>query len=688
MVAALAGVDRAEKHVKAPRYCESCHTVDVSQVHASVHKDLACTACHEARVGQDLHQWALGLFSSTKTTPHGKLDPTRCKSCHTSGTDKAWQIARTHGHIDHVIKADKPLACSACHTWKNHDSAPKPSACPECHKKITTYGAHGIEGHRKIQCLACHNFLADVGGGAVTPAYYCQRCHGGVKNALPSSRFAEVIPAQPITPAMIHGNLKTCALCHQPHQADKKKRFRGQDCTLCHAKVTTEFHNTKMPDRFSCTTCHKPHGPRTSLVTACANCHQQKTASGTTAFKHKRCSQCHKAHEFQATVDGCRDCHADKALVLASWNAQKHDDCTNCHKPHVAVQPQTLCTGCHKGKSAHRHPECTTCHDPHKDASQAKSCGSCHANQMAALSRSVPQHRASTCMTCHQPHAPMAALSACKACHTKQVQLVATAPPPKHKLCLSCHQPHTFAARVSACQNCHHNPTTGAHTGACTQCHQVHGPPIGQKTACSNCHADKNPKGKHSKCTTCHQAAHGPKLKAPLCGTCHEAKATGVAAWRPPTHQTCTNCHQKHDPTNPKTCNQCHLQESKQVAPTKHQCTGCHNVHEAPKNFWSACTKCHSQQVSAVRGRGPTHSACKSCHKPHAFSPPTCTQCHSSLPAAHQIHKAKTRCTDCHETHARKMPSRSDCLKCHQNKTNHYPNAQNCAACHLFKAAQ
>lgn len=684
----LTGVNRAEKHVKDPHFCESCHTKALGQVHASVHKQLLCTACHEAKTGQDLHQWGLGLFSSTKTTPHGKLDPARCKSCHMRGTDEPWQIAKTNGHVDHISKADKPLACSACHTWQEHKSAPKPSSCPECHKKVETYGAHGVEGHRKIPCLACHNYLAEVGNGTLTPAYYCQRCHGGVKNPEPTSRFSEVIPAKAIDSSMIHGNLKTCALCHQPHEKEKAKRLRGEDCTLCHAKVTTEFHNTKMPDRFTCMTCHKPHGPRTSLVTACANCHDKKTEPGTTASAHQRCSQCHKSHEFKADVDGCRDCHADKALVLASWNAQTHDDCTNCHKPHVVEKPASLCMGCHKGKQAHSHPACTTCHDPHKDASQAKSCGGCHGSEMTTLARSVPQHRASTCRTCHNPHAPRAALSGCKACHTKEVQLVATAPPPKHKLCLSCHKPHTFAATVTACSGCHHNPTTGAHTGACARCHEVHGPPIGQKTACANCHADKAPQGKHSKCTTCHKAAHGPELKAPLCGTCHTDKAAGVAAWKPPTHQACTNCHEKHNPTNPKTCNQCHLKETKQIGPPQHKCTSCHEIHKAPTAFWNACTKCHTSQVSAVRGRGPTHSNCSSCHKPHAFTPPTCASCHSSLQAAHQIHKAKAKCTDCHDTHARKMPTRSDCLKCHQNKTDHYPNAQNCAACHLFKAAK
>jgi hypothetical protein len=67
--------------------------------------------------------------------------------------------------------------------------------------------------------------------------------------------------------------------------------------------------------------------------------------------------------------------------------------------------------------------------------------------------------------------------------------------------------------------------------------------------------------------------------------------------------------------------------------------------------------------------------------------PPACTKCHTSLQAAHKV-KGHQRCNSCHETHAKKSPSRKDCLTCHQDKQTHFPNAQNCAACHLFRKAQ
>lgn len=686
VVLALVGLDRAQKHVAQPQFCGSCHTTDVHELQASVHKSLECKACHEDRVGQNLHQWALGLISKTRITPHGKVDPGRCRSCHTRGEKNPSDIATTNGHLVHVFEAGKPLACSSCHKWKDHRTTPQSEACAGCHKKVHTFGGHAKAFHGKpVSCLSCHNYLARVEGGAQTPARSCQRCHGSANQPKTASRFAQFVKADPIQSTMIHGNLQTCAVCHQPHDKARDKRFRGQDCTLCHAKVTTEFHDTKMPDRFSCTTCHKPHGPRSSLITACTRCHKDKMDHGMLASQHSRCSKCHEAHSFQASVSGCRDCHADKALVLASWNAKAHNDCENCHKPHEAKAPQTFCASCHRNKRHQPHPACTTCHDPHQDTEHVKKCSGCHKAKLAQLKSSAPRHRAG-CRTCHAPHAPLDAPKSCKVCHSDKVQLVATAGPPKHQRCASCHKPHRFAASVGACRTCHKNPTTGVHTDACTKCHQPHGPPLGKAASCQNCHKNIGPPGgKHSRCQTCHQAAHGPKVKAPLCGTCHKAKAEAVATWPKSAHPTCQNCHNKHNPTHPKACSRCHQKQARQVKPTRHTCNGCHDVHQPlPKNLWSTCNKCHPSQVRAVRGRGATHSVCGSCHKPHGFAKPSCTSCHKSLQGAHKIHAAKAKCTDCHATHARKTPTRNDCLRCHTNRANHFPNAQNCASCHLF----
>lgn len=683
------GLLGARERVKRPDFCGSCHAGSAQAAHASEHAKLECTACHEARVSQDLKQWALGLVSSTRATPHGAVDLARCKSCHLSGASPKGGTLGSKSHVAHLTQLDPPLECSACHAAKHHENPPRAAACAECHTQLTTYGAHAVSEHREISCLSCHNFRSEIGSGAATPTALCQRCHGGTAELEPKAHLPEIVPARAIQPSMLHGNLQTCALCHQPHEQSDDARSRGRDCSLCHAKVSQESHHEKMPDRFSCTTCHEPHSPRTALTTSCANCHEDMAATNTTAAKHQRCSQCHKPHDFVAVTQGCRDCHADNVLELASWDAKTHAECENCHAPHLAAEPVARCATCHKGKGANRHPSCATCHDPHLDADHAKGCATCHEQESATLARSVPQHRARACQTCHEPHAPAAALGACNNCHAREVKLVSTAPPPKHRECLSCHQEHTFGATPAACSSCHQNPTTGPHTGRpCTQCHEQHGPPIGQKAACKTCHADQAPTGKHAVCATCHKEAHGPGLLAAPCASCHAERAAGASSWKPPAHQACASCHAPHDPAHPKSCDQCHAGAAREVRGTQHQCASCHDVHRAPKDFWSTCSSCHARESGAVKGRGPTHSTCSSCHEPHAFSPPTCTSCHERLPAAHQLHQAKARCNDCHDTHARKLPTRADCLSCHKDRTRHQPNAQSCAACHLFTATK
>lgn len=223
-VAGAVGAYKVDRIAKDPKLCESCHTPALTEMHGGAHKDQACTDCHQSRYDQNVRQWATSLYSS-KGTPHGKFEPKSCKNCHTKGSTEAWHITRTNGHRDHVLKAEKPLECSECHTWKAHKTEPKPDACAKCHTEIAVYGPHKMEGKpQKISCLSCHNYLAKVGGGAQTPSNDCRRCHGGEKSADRSNRFATVIKAEAVPATMIHGSLKTCSLCHTPHKKTEAGR--------------------------------------------------------------------------------------------------------------------------------------------------------------------------------------------------------------------------------------------------------------------------------------------------------------------------------------------------------------------------------------------------------------------------------------------------------------------------------
>src|SRR5690606_16820117 len=105
--------------------------------------------------------------ASSGSTEHGRTDLGSCKACHTAGGVESWQLERTQGHVAHVLLADKPLECGACHELAEHRTSPKPEACASCHTKIALFDhtARDMPGGQPASCLSCHEFLArtDVG---------------------------------------------------------------------------------------------------------------------------------------------------------------------------------------------------------------------------------------------------------------------------------------------------------------------------------------------------------------------------------------------------------------------------------------------------------------------------------------------------------------------------------------------
>lgn len=683
-ITGIGGAWKLDRIAKDPHFCDSCHTASANESRESPHKNQRCTDCHANRFEENVRQWAYALWSADKKTPHGKFDEKTCKKCHTSGNTEPWQMAKSLGHVKHVLAPEKPLACSDCHKWKEHRSEPDPTTCGKCHDDIKVYGKHLLEDRpEKIGCISCHNYLAKIGGGAQTPSHDCRRCHGGVDKSERSQRYAEVIEAKGIPTSQIHGNLKACSLCHSPHEKDAAKRDKGGDCSRCHVKIPNEYHQEKQPEKFDCASCHEAHGEREDLRKGCNNCHKEQAKPTTTvAARHDRCSECHKPHEFKATFAGCRECHTDQTEMLAAWDSETHAECTNCHKPHSTREEDTTCAKCHK-KPGHEHKSCTTCHDPHQSKLEVKTCASCHEKQAHAAARAPARHRAAACLTCHQPHAMAAVGAVCKSCHAKESQATVTAKIDKHTRCSSCHQTHAFSADLQSCRSCHQLPATGAHTGKCNDCHQAHGPPVGKAAACRNCHENiPRSGGKHAKCGTCHKAAHGEVASQP-CTACHAEQNALVRLWSPRSHNDCSQCHGTHTTATPKACGDCHKNEDQKVKRTKHTCSSCHEAHAPPRQLWSTCAKCHATESTAVRGRGTKHADCRSCHEQHDARAPTCASCHKDLPRLHGA-KDHQKCTTCHDTHRRKNPTRADCLKCHTTRTNHHPEAQQCYGCHLF----
>lgn len=673
--------------------CASCHQASTDDVHAGIHQNLPCSGCHESHFDENLRTYLSGLVSDTRVE-HGRTKEDSCKTCHTSGKTENWHLARTQGHVLHVLSKQEPLACSECHDLARHGTAPKPQACVECHSdtQLFDHTEHDMPQGRPAPCLSCHEFLArtDVGGKAL--ATDCRRCHGGEPSGAAPSRLAEVVPAPAVTPQQIHGNLRTCGLCHDPHEEDLDERRADATCTNCHAAVESEHHAQQQPGKFDCTSCHRVHGPRAGLVTSCQSCHEKQTATATAAVatvetlaqEHGACGKCHEAHEFVATQEGCKECHTEQQTALASWDAKKHADCRTCHEAHEPRAETALCVECHQ-KANHGHEACTTCHEPHQNAASVQSCDGCHQKQRAQLLTQSSAHH-SECKSCHETHAVGKTLTACRSCHADEVRRVANAGPTEHKACGSCHQPHAFSAQTAKCNGCHELTNPNLHAGACNTCHEPHGPPLGKAKECANCHAEipRTP-GAHAACSSCHTNAHAPATAAaPSCNGCHTEQAVAVTTWRPEPHKQCSGCHAPHSSTKPAACNSCHAQQAKEVQGTGHRCSSCHDEHTPTPNPFATCASCHGSVAATSSKRGPVHSNCKSCHEPHTTNSPTCNSCHQNLPAAHAL-PGHERCQDCHSTHAPTTTNRTQCLQCHQRMTNHFPEASSCAGCHLFK---
>ena len=662
--------------------CVSCHVQADSEVHRSAHEEIACNACHADDPGQNFETWlAATLPGGDDTAPHGETLRERCVECHTSDDFEPWHMASTAGHRAHVLEIDEPLECAECHTWEQHATEPKPEACADCHDDVQVF-THQLD---EMQCLSCHNYLASVGGGKQTPSVECRRCHGGSQEPFVTRRFANVIEGETISPAMIHGNLETCSLCHSPHPETPEARNSGEECSRCHGTVEEEMHARQDPGEFDCSTCHSAHSPRAGLVETCADCHDQTVATDTLAAAHETCGECHEAHEFTASIDDCRACHDEQQALLAAWEPpEEHGDCSSCHEPHTTRQESQTCSSCHRQATA-RHDECATCHEPHASAEAVQECGECH-EAMRRQVRATSAHRRDGCETCHTLHSNQRASNQCRQCHADEVRLTSRANIQQHEFCSSCHTDHRFLASVDACRSCHEIPQSGPHTETCNQCHQTHGQPMGRASQCSNCHQDVGrPRGAHADCSSCHQQAHGPGVTSSACYNCHQEQERATRGWRIATHQSCGNCHENHAPTQPTACASCHSTQARGVTRSAHECASCHDTHAPPRGLWNTCQNCHSQIVQAVRPRGATHSDCQSCHQPHQVRTPSCTSCHDSLPGLHGIAQ-HSQCNTCHDTHALTRSTRAECTSCHTaQRRGHFPDAQTCVGCHLFE---
>ena len=732
----VAGVRTHRYVAHDQRFCtEGCHVpTDGAQVwHTLGHQDADCPSCHETPLATGYALLWKKATGQKQLPKHGQATPAACTGCHEKKPVEWREIEATEGHRAH--RGVQKIDCLSCHGKTAHaKDPPTEKLCLDCHAAQRLHKhAEGAE-----TCLSCHSFAAGEHLGQKPTAMACKGCHAD------PSKVAQMVSGAPmkvVDDQAIHGGLD-CKLCHEPH-GHKPVVPEGQPiCARCHqlqVLIAGSTEERAAPEGHkNCEGCHKPHAPRKSALTSCAQCHEknaaglagvpvnplnpalvkpapiegvpQITATGaSSALRHQSCASCHLPHTWRAERNGCVTCHEDKAKLLATRSPPQHGTCTSCHEVHGPPPTGAVCVSCHaKTKGNHvalapeKHKDCTSCHDPHQPSpgDTRAVCIKCHMTEVTGVLHGPEGHSKQSCFGCHKPHDdPRAPANICATCHTGNAALVATAGPVRHRTCTSCHEKHQFSITDTAatCATCHASGkggpsarapeagfvdvTTGPHQGECKSCHALHGSPGVPKTACFKCHdkveaAFKPTNEQHGACRSCH-TPHKPAAAArDRCGACHTDKAAVAVKWPAASAHAgaCTGCHTPHDVKSRKQCADCHQSEAQSAMGGKHQCAQCHAPHQAPP------------------GQGPAWwSRCSTCHAPKVESAKARGPTHSDCKSCHKPHQfAVPTCDSCHKditTHSlHATPQHSaKCSACHDPHVKAEPTKAQCLACHTNK---
>ncbi len=309
------GCHIAERYVKTPKTCISCHQADDVHQNSNGKK---CQKCHSTR------GWKKLDFDHGKDTDfplRGRHKKLTCVSCHTKDPYKV-EIKSTciscHKHDD----SHKGLFGKKCQTCHNERSWAKNSfnhtketdftlrgkhlktACTTCHKKNI------YKTKLKTKCYSCHK-IDDVHKGK--QGKNCNNCHNekGWRNKV---RFEHDITRFPLV------GLHAVVPCEECHLSSDYKDASIK-CNSCH-KID-DVHKEKLG--VDCQTCHNPNGWAIWRFE-----HDRQTKFKLTG-KHKKvhCHRCHvtKVSKINSKPRNCLACHrADD-----DHNGQFGSRCDRCH---------------------------------------------------------------------------------------------------------------------------------------------------------------------------------------------------------------------------------------------------------------------------------------------------------------------------------------------------------------------
>jgi predicted CXXCH cytochrome family protein len=310
----------------------------------------ACTVCHEAVIGQRVHQ-------------HGGAT-VACTACHDPHASDHTRLLRAESTA---------TLCQSCHPAERfpHPHGPFGSgecvACHEPHESDFVRLLRGGEGAE--HCFLCHEETHDAIAGAAyvhEPAGQdCRTCHEphgadhphSMRQPVDRSCFechpdVEELVAGVAAP---HGALSTldrCANCHDAHASNQPKLLKDRQdvlCLSCHDKPIVASDGRTIPDmRPSLRDRAFQHGPvESGNCSACHNIH---------GGSHSRLLTERFTEAFYASFDLssyalCFECHAAELVTEERTEALtdfRNGD-VNLHYLHVNRQTKgRTCRACHE----------------------------------------------------------------------------------------------------------------------------------------------------------------------------------------------------------------------------------------------------------------------------------------------------------------------------------------------------
>ncbi|GAB4388401.1 MAG: cytochrome c3 family protein [Thermodesulfovibrionales bacterium] len=397
LLAALAPEALAAKALRAqvPDLCYQCHVELKEELKGnSVHfpfKQGMCEACHAvhasdkgALVKEDINTLCLSCHNDIKTLLdgggwHTALSQGDCASCHT---------AHSSEHRKLLVASEKQL-CWNCHgelkgqTAKTYKHNPfEGGECASCHNPHASKEQFQLVDSPNKVCQKCHAPRCNVKGVSITHAtskMNCTQCHSGH-----NSDIDGLFGPYGHRPFLD----KSCELCHNPIEPDKKitTLAKGEElCFFCHSKDPENFRDGDvhlMVTETPCFLCHDYHASGKKNMTV---------------DESRVCFSCHD--EIEKKIERMR-----KSLDYV----HQEKECFSCHKPMHSRQPHyfkadvlSLCSECHQAQHSISHPIGEGVIDPRNG--QTLTCVSCHSMHLARADFMLQFDRSrQLCIQCHK----------------------------------------------------------------------------------------------------------------------------------------------------------------------------------------------------------------------------------------------------------------------------------------------